>query len=93
MTIADTVKRKSGLDLTQMDGEWMLLDADRCIVTRLNETGGRIIELLEQELTQGALASQLAVEYDITLEQAEADVAKFLLSLKEAGLLDENYEG
>ncbi|MNI97764.1 Coenzyme PQQ synthesis protein D [compost metagenome] len=75
-----------------MDGEWILLDADRCIVTRLNETGGRIIELLDQEITIGALTEQLASEYDITYEQAQADLAKFLDNLKEADLLDERYE-
>ncbi|MNB96105.1 Coenzyme PQQ synthesis protein D [compost metagenome] len=89
---AVTIKRKPNLDLTQMDGEWILLDADRCIVTRLNETGGRIIELLDQEITIGALTEQLASEYDITYEQAQADLAKFLDNLKEAGLLDERYE-
>ncbi|MNO67765.1 Coenzyme PQQ synthesis protein D [compost metagenome] len=89
---AITIKRKPNLDLTQMDGEWILLDADRCIVTRLNETGGRIIELLDQEITIGALTEQLASEYDITYEQAQADLAKFLDNLKEADLLDERYE-
>jgi len=91
MTMADRITRKPGLDLTQMDGEWMILDADRCVVTRLNDTGGRIMELLDQEVTQDELAKTLALEYEIPTEQAQADVIKFLGSLKEAGLLDERH--
>ncbi|KGE19771.1 PqqD family protein [Paenibacillus wynnii] len=93
MIISDKIKRKPGLDLTQMDGEWILLDADLCVVTRLNETGGRIVELLDQELTPGELAERLASEYEITLEQAQADLKRYLSTLSEAGLLDKRYEG
>lgn len=89
MTTTAKIKRKPGLDLTQMDGEWIVLDAERCIVTRLNETGGRIMELLDRELTVQELTEQLATEYEIPYEQAQADLAKFLDNLKGAGLLDE----
>jgi len=93
MMIADKIKRKPGLDLTQMDGEWIVLDAELCVVTRLNETGGRIIELLEHEFTYAQLAERIASEYDITIDQAQADVEKFLVTMNEAGLLDKRYEG
>jgi len=88
MTIEDKVKRKPGLDLTQMDGEWILLDAELCVVTRLNETGGRIMELLDQAYTHQQLADMLASEYEISSEQAQADVDKFIGYMNEAGLLD-----
>ena len=81
MTTAAKIKRKPGLDLTQMDGEWILLDAEHCMVT--------IIEWLDRELTTQELTEQLASEYDISYEQAEADLTKFLDNLKGSGLLEE----
>ncbi|MCL6604025.1 MAG: PqqD family protein [Paenibacillus sp.] len=93
MIMTDKIKRKPGLDLTQMDGEWIVLDADLCIVTRLNEVGGRIMELLDQELLPGQIAERIAAEYEITTEQAHADLEKFLNTLNEANLLDKRYEG
>jgi hypothetical protein len=53
----------------------------------LNQTGTRIWELLETPCSLGELSVRLAGEFQVTPEQAFADMAPLLLSLVENGAL------
>lgn len=56
-------------------------------IIRLNGTAKFLWELLQQETTEEKVVEALLERYDITKEQAEADVHKFVGKLKEAGIL------
>lgn len=56
-------------------------------ILSLNESGAFLWEKLQQETTQEALLQAMLAEYDIDEATAAADIAAFLQTLKEAGLL------
>lgn len=49
----------------------------------LNAVGARIWQLLDGNRSLQEIASMLSVEYDVTLTQAEQDVAEFLEHLRD----------
>lgn len=58
----------------------------RCLIT-LNETGAFLWQQLQQERQAEELTAALLEEYEVSAEQAAADVAAFVAKLQEAGLL------
>lgn len=55
----------------------------------LNELGCFIFKALSSEQTPASIAAQIAAEYDVTPETAEADTLEFLQQLRSIGALDE----
>lgn len=74
-------------DAVALDGEWVVLDAERYVVTKLNESGGFLWNLIKQGATFGMLTEALEDAYAISPEQAAADVTAFVAHLKEVGLI------
>ena len=56
-------------------------------IIRLNETGKFLWEFLQVDVTEEFLADKLTDNYEISKEQAMADVKRFTERLKEAGVL------
>ena len=80
--------------LRQVAGEWIVLPvAEKTVnfngMLTLNETGLILWKLLEQGSTREALAQALTDEYDVTNEQALADVDEYLGKLERAGCLEQ----
>lgn len=57
-------------------------------IIRLNDTGKFLWENMQSEITEEELTKTMLKEYDIDGATAEADVADFIRTLKEAGLLE-----
>lgn len=74
-------------DAVEMDGEWIVLDGERYVVTKLNETGGFLWNHIKQGATIGMLTEALAETYGIPREQAKADIERFVAHLQEIGLI------
>lgn len=55
---------------------------------RLNESGAFAFRQLQQGIEPEELVQRLMAEYEVTREKAEADVAAFVATLKEAGALE-----
>jgi hypothetical protein len=70
----------------EMDGEWVVLDAENYLVTKLNETGGWIYNQLREGHRKEAVAEAMTAVYDITPEQANLDVNVFIEQLVRYGL-------
>ena len=71
-----------------MDGEWMIVEAERGVVAQVNEFGGFVWECLEkQALDIGQLTEAVQARYEIGREAAERDVAFFLQQLAEIGFV------
>ena len=80
--------------LRQVAGNWVVLPLSDATVNfngmlSLNETGVMLWKLLEQGSTREALAQALTDEYDVTYDQALADVDEYRGKLKRAGCLEE----
>ena len=58
-------------------------------VVSLNDMGVVLWNLLENDTTQEALLAAVLAEYEVTAEQAGADIADFLEQLRAAGCLEE----
>ena len=53
----------------------------------LNAVGSRIWRLLEAPITMDAMAETIAREFDVSADQAAADVAEFVNALETRGLV------
>src|SRR5262245_43630377 len=68
------------------DGGLVVLPG-RAEVKVLNGVGSRIYALTDGKRTVGDLVSQIADEFEVTPDQAAADIEEFLLALEADGLL------
>ncbi|HEY63818.1 MAG TPA: PqqD family protein [Caldilineae bacterium] len=66
-----------------IDNEAVLVLADSGQVMVLNETGGRIWELADGTRTVTDIARMIVEEYEVSEEQALADVQEFVYQLVE----------
>ncbi len=71
------------------DGFLFLLDSDNFLIHELNEVGAIIWNELKNSPTLEMLVDKITEEYDVSREEAERDVRKFLLTLKERELVTE----
>ena len=88
------MKIKNSFALRQVAGTWVVLPlADATVdftgMLTLNETGHMLWNLLKDGSDRQALATALTEEYDVTLEQALADVDAFIAKLSKAGCIEE----
>jgi len=74
-------------DAVELNGEWIVLDAEQYVITRLNETGGFLWNLIKKGATVNMLAEALVEEYGIPRETAKADAENFVARLQEIGLI------
>jgi len=75
-------------EAVEMDNEWVILDGNKYMITKLNEVGGRIWGELQNGATTDDLIPMLQEQYEITAEQAEVDIEAFLRQLKARGLIE-----
>lgn len=87
------MKIKENFALRQVAGTWVVLPLASATLNfngmlTLNETGCMLWNLLKQGSTREALATALTDEYDVTFEQALADVDEYLNKLDKAGCIE-----
>ena len=75
-------------EAVEMDNQWVILDGNKYLITKLNEVGGMIWSKLQNGTTKDALIPMMLEQYDITDEQAEIDIEAFLEQLKACGLIE-----
>ena len=56
----------------------------------LNEMGTRIWELMNDQTDIDKMAEIISSEYEVSIEEAKKDIAKFLSSLESVGLIQGN---
>ena len=87
------MKIKENFALRQVAGNWVVLPLAAATLDfngmlTLNESGCLLWNLLKQGSSREALATALTEEYDVTFEQALADVDEYLEKLDKAGCID-----
>ena len=89
LPISSTVVRRGNRALAeQVAGETVLLDAEGDVYLRLNPSGTRLWEALENPATVGELASVLERRYELEPEVALADTLAFVAEMSARGLID-----
>ncbi len=86
------MKLKEGFIVHKRDGEVMLVSAGSAGfngVVRCNATAGFVIEQLQKETSEEALAEAMLAAFDATPAQATDAVAKVVAQLREIGALNE----
>ena len=71
----------------QLGDECVILDMASGYYFGLDPVGARIWQLLSQTSVVAEIVERLAQEYDVTPEQAESDLVRFVDELKANGLL------
>lgn len=74
----------------ELDGEWIIMDAEHFTVTRLNGVAGFIWSNMAQPKTPKELAQQVVQRYQVEQEIAETDLEQFIHSLLDIGLLEQS---
>jgi hypothetical protein len=81
--------RRERLDWREIEGEILALDSQTSTYLSANPAAALLWDELTSGSTREALARLLAERYGLDLEQAQADVDRFLDQLRHAGLLEE----
>ena len=81
-------KKDPDIVFRAIEGEMILVPirrrtADLESIYTLNETGARIWELIDGQHTLREIRDIIAQEYEVTPEEAEADLAEFMAYLEE----------
>lgn len=87
------MKIKENFVLRQVAGTWVVLPLGAATLDfngmlTLNESGVLLWHLLQQGTGREQLVDALLAEYDVSREQASADVDEFLNTLIQAGCVD-----
>jgi hypothetical protein len=89
MVDADTVLRKSAKQVScNLDNEVAILDLDAACYFGLNEVGAFIWQLLDEPRTVRGICESVVEEFSVDETTCRADVARFLSSLQQAGLIE-----
>lgn len=75
-------------EAVEMDGEWIVLDAQKYLVTKLNDVGGWIYTRIKEGDTLEMLVQSMIEEYDISEEQSQSDILVFVEQLIQCGLVE-----
>lgn len=84
---ATTVFRRSkDVQFTQLDDELLAVDAQAGYCYSLNETAGRVWDLIATPASLAAICSRLGTDFAVDKETCEREVIALLQGLREAGL-------
>ena len=87
------MKIKENFNLRKIAGTWAVLPTgastlDFTGILTLNESGCMLWHLLENGCTREDMAKALTEEYDVSLEEALADIDAFIEKLEKANCID-----
>ncbi|WP_372632920.1 PqqD family protein [Cohnella sp.] len=71
-----------------MDGEWIVMDAEKYLMTKLNAVGGWLYARIQAGHSLDELVSAMSAEYGIPKEQARRDILAFVDQLAACGLIE-----
>ena len=86
------MKLKKDYVLRKLTGTWVVLPLGEAAVNfsgmlKLNDSGAMLWRVLEQGGDKNALVEALTGEYNVSRQQAEADVDDFLTKLMQSGCI------
>ena len=85
----ETIRLVSRVRHRDVAGEGVLVHLDSGRVVVVNEVGHFLVRMLEQPMSREALVDALVAEFDVTAEQAEADIDVFLDELRNEQIVEQ----
>ena len=82
------VKKTSDQVSCMLDNEVAILNVDRARYFGLQGVGAHIWEALQQPRSVGEICDGVMEEFDVASEVCRADVSRFIVSLRDAGLVE-----
>jgi hypothetical protein len=89
LTLESVLRRASDVRYRRVGEEMVVLKQEAAEVLGLNESGGRVLDLLDARTPVAALVERIASQYDVEPERLAANVLAFLGRLAEVGLVEE----
>ena len=68
--------------------EAVVVRQDSAEVMVLNEVGARVLQLLEKQMSPAKVAALLPQEFEVSPEEADRDVRRYVSELLEAGIIE-----
>jgi Coenzyme PQQ synthesis protein D (PqqD) len=87
---ATTFRRTKDIPFSQLDDELLAVDAAAGYCYSLNETAGRVWDLIATPLSLDAICAQLRREFAVDEQTCQSEVVALLEGLREAGLAQVN---
>jgi hypothetical protein len=84
---SSVVVAKSGVAISMLDEDVLILDEQSGYCHSLNISAARIWALMKAPITVGAICEALCSEYEIDREACLRDVSELLLQMRVAGLM------
>ena len=85
-----TVARNPDMICGDLDGETVMMSMESGSYYSLNLTGGRVWDLLDQPKTVAEICHAMLEEYNVTADECQSEVTRFLGELLKRGVLVEN---
>jgi hypothetical protein len=82
------VQRTGDLLFSQLDDDKIAIDSQAGYYYAMNESAGRVWELIAEPISVDAVCAQLHAEYDVAPQQCRQDVLALLAALYKAGLVE-----
>jgi len=76
-----------GVIVTEIDGESVLLDSTSGQYFGLNDTGTRILKLIEDQQHYSKICEKLTSEYPNSNSDIETDVSELIIQMLDKGLI------
>jgi hypothetical protein len=89
LTVDTVIVRVDDVTSAEVDGELLMMRLESDAYFGLDDIGARVWALLAQPTRIGAVVAALVREYDVTPEQCQRDVLRFVGDLAEKGLVHE----
>lgn len=83
-----TAKRREGVVARRLGPSCVLVNLATNDIFELNETGGRIWELLEQNASVQDITERLVDEFDVDYDDCLRETAELLMQLQAQGLAE-----
>jgi hypothetical protein len=88
MSVETIVRRVAKVPFSRLGDELLALDGDSGYLCALNESGGRVWDLIEEPIAVGKVCAQMQREYLVDGATCEAAVILLLEALEDAGLVE-----
>jgi hypothetical protein len=93
MNVQSIVQRAQCPDFSQLDDNYLAIDAQRGYCYSLNATAARIWDMIDQPTSLAALCDRLQMEYNVDKETCLRDTIALVSMLQASGLLQVGTDG
>ena len=88
MTLDNKIRQSKEIDATELDGEKVMMNLELGKYFALNSVGGRIWDIIENEIQVKDIVETLLKEYKVDKKKCEESVINYLVLLENEKLIE-----